>query len=328
MVDHNPAGRASLSPLFQALLYTWPDFDMRKVDVVADVEDLCKLWKFVLGPSSSEISWRMDLRTQQNTTMFSPFRTTHTRKQPSIIEHFVANCTSQERDLLDSLSHYRVVHYILGGIGFLVRFKSHYYDPILDPCEQDQTIPDWDRKVKPFPDWYEKGCFDVFENERIDEQTPASVALAWCGISNDPENIVMQQIPRLYFTQTKHLHVPRFVAGHHHQPTVGEVCKLVNCADYMKNWERKQQENLMKFVSLVKNISEVASENCPKVCAAVLANGELRMETDESYAEILRNAHLPQSPVAGPEMPYGGREVIEHLWRTIGEDSLPDSWRG
>ncbi|KAE9380999.1 hypothetical protein N431DRAFT_477796 [Stipitochalara longipes BDJ] len=54
LVDHNPPGMQSFRPVFQALLYTRPDFDMRRIQLVADVEFLSKLWSIVATPPITE----------------------------------------------------------------------------------------------------------------------------------------------------------------------------------------------------------------------------------------------------------------------------------
>jgi hypothetical protein len=56
LIDHNGSGRASLQPLFRALLCTRPDFDTRGVNIVADLDDPLKIWGFVSGSALPENS--------------------------------------------------------------------------------------------------------------------------------------------------------------------------------------------------------------------------------------------------------------------------------
>jgi hypothetical protein len=63
--------------MFQALPDSWPVFDMREISLVADVEDLCKLWEFVERPRFIQTSWRFDIQMESGTALFTQFHTKH-----------------------------------------------------------------------------------------------------------------------------------------------------------------------------------------------------------------------------------------------------------
>lgn len=327
VVDHNPPDMKSFQPLFQALLYTKPDFNMNRVHFVADVDFLSDLWSIVSRTLAQRTEWRYDFRQQERTVIFSRVRQDLMDQRYSTIDQLLTTCTKYDDDFASSLSHYRVVNWEFAGIHCLIRFKSDCYLPtkLAFPLPEDQ-MTQWHRKTYPFPDWYQNMRFEGFENLEwpLPGENPPSAAFIPCQVGQDLGKILAKHLPRLYFTRQKYMLVA-MVDGDStkaHKKNVSEL-RLIDCGTIWEAWEKENEDVLQRLGALIRYTLTGIGYNTRSMGSMVLRDGVLSIL--EPVGDRFDRSGLHGGEF--PEMPHPGRKPIIHLWRTLGKDSLPEKWR-
>ena len=324
LIDHNPPGMKSFQPMFQALLYTKPTFDMTYVHIVADVEFMSDLWSIVSKTLTSKTEWRYDFRQEHLTVIFSRILLSPKDKQHSTIDQLLATCTKYDDDFASSLSHYKVVRWQFGGIHCLIRFKADCYLPIklAKPLPEDQ-MTQWNRDTYPFPEWYKQMRFEGFENLAwpLPGETPPSAVFIPCPVGEKLGPVLAKHLPRLYFTQQKYALIA-FVKGdcsNAHKKNV-EEWRLIDAGNIWETWENENKAVLQRFGALLRYTLSGISKSSRSLGSMVLQDGMMSIIEPLGTKSALHGGDCP-------EMPHTGREPIIHLWRTMGGESLPEKWQ-
>jgi hypothetical protein len=251
--------KCPLEPLLRALVTTQPDFNMKDIDLVTDRRNLRLLLAFVSGQKSA---FRIDVEVVRCTVLFSCWTPNSTRFVMGFEGYgheFEKASTRQPSGLGESMTHNRVICYVLGGVKIMVRFE-------VDACIGSKR--DTSRTMS-------------VSNK---DQTPTGYTVLTRGHIVEPSRIVeiktgpagknlaiSKNIAQLWFSQT-----PILCTG---QYSSSGVFSEVTQKDLMREgklakWEEDNREKLGKLVRVIEMIVEVVRTVPRGKCALILPAGD------------------------------------------------------
>ena len=133
-----------LEPLLQALYITKPSFDLNKVQIITDRNNLRKLFEVVCGEKHRDFEIAVEI--VNNTALFTRLE----RCTSEVIggqefrgygHEFEKEFTKYPSSVKGSTSHHRIVSYSFGGLNIVVRFEADgALPPAMDPTRSSEQI--------------------------------------------------------------------------------------------------------------------------------------------------------------------------------------------
>ncbi|KAE8375357.1 hypothetical protein BDV26DRAFT_267987 [Aspergillus bertholletiae] len=254
--------KSPLEPLFRALLLTRPNLNLNDIDLVTDRRNLRLLLGFVSGKKGP---LRIDVEVVNGTVLFS----TWTQRAVSFVtgfhgygHEFEKVATRQPKGVKDSVTHNRVVRYMLGDVKMIMRYE-------VDGCTGS-----------------DKDIYMAMPISQV-QQTPTGYTVLNCGKLVAPSRIIeiktgavgknldiSKNMEQLWFSQT-----PNLCAGHYNE---GGNFTSITKKNYLKlgrlqKWEENHQEQLRKLAALLRVIVELAKAAAWKNFALVSSEGTLKI---------------------------------------------------
>jgi len=248
-----------LEPLFRALYFTNPSFDIRSIDIVTDRNIIRKLLSFI-NPSSTRNgleAFIFNIEIAKNTAIFSRVETaTHEIIKPHEFRGFghefeKVYTTTQ---INGSTGHHRIISYRFGDLNFIVRHETDGYVDATPSSnskapESDSSLSRMLGSLSLSPTTPKlTSAASKLSIKPSGQPIPlASTLEIKTRVRHKPLNIE-EIAPQLWVSQT-----PKLVRAYHRNgtfqsPEVEDVVALIG------EWEGRNQMDLRKLAALIRRI--------------------------------------------------------------------------
>ena len=263
--------------MVRALKISKPDYQLGRTDIVACSSTMRRLLCFVQG---SDQAFRILVEAVGDTVFFlrrenSPFEVI-----PEVRGHghtFPEAYTTWSPEVRGSESHQRILEYEFAGLKIVLRFEGDGYlkervtEQEIEPHEPSSTPTDECNLGKPSP---EDELLTSMGSAAISTINPADTIkstealkieqrglyipqsaifdLKTRSINKLEVDTLSEELPRLWISQ-----IPNFMLAHH-EFGIFKSIKVNDTRDKIKQWEMKNQENLIAFAALLKRLVAIA----------------------------------------------------------------------
>lgn len=264
-----------LEPLLQALHITKPSFDLNKVQLITDRNNLRKLFEAICGEKHSDFEIAVEI--VNNTALFTRLE----RCTSEIIgsqefrgygHEFEKEFTKYPSSVKRSTSHHRIVTYNFGGLNMVVRFEADgALPPAMDPANITKATPAKSSQ-QILTDLPSMGLQDV-----LPPTTPTSsghgipTSASRLGVMKAGEPVPQDRIleiktrvehraigipecmSQLWFSDTRNLFI-----GLHNSGTFHTINKYQVDEGTISQWEKQHEKQLGQLVDLLGKIIATA----------------------------------------------------------------------
>lgn len=267
-INQNAAryAHSPLEPLFRALYVENPGFDVRKVDIISDRNNIRKLLSFIDSTTSRNGLEAFTIRVEivKQTALFS--------REDALVQDFIGQNDFRgfghefekaytKTQIVGSTGHHRVISYQFDGLMFVVRHETdayvHHHDGPGSASWEDDIL-----------EGMQSLSMDPARTDALSVVSGSGLAVRKTGreipldstleiktrVAHKP--LSMDEVaPQLWVSQT-----PKLVRAYHtsrvfEPPTVEDATTLVN------SWEKRHRESLSALGSLMKKIVNAARCN-------------------------------------------------------------------
>ncbi|CAG8954246.1 hypothetical protein HYFRA_00005866 [Hymenoscyphus fraxineus] len=245
-----------LEPLFRALYFSDPSYDIRQIDIVTDRNNIRKLLSYVKSGVELE-AFTFKIEMVENTAIFCR---EETRTYEDIGPHDFRGYGHEfekaytKNEIEESTGHHRVISYRFGNLNIMVRHETDGYTKP-DKLESQEQVND--------------GLSSIFESLSVSPSKSVTTMLTGSElrIKNEGHLVPLESTleiktrvshkplnfndiaPQLWVSQT-----PQLVRAYHNRGTFSEA-RVENVASQVKKWEEDNQKDLMKLAALLEKIS-------------------------------------------------------------------------
>lgn len=257
-----------LEPLFRAILFTDPSFDLRSTDVVTDRNNLRKLLSFVNPGLDRKDGQGFTINVEMVTDTTAMFCREETATQEYIAPHefrgfgheFEKKYTATA--LEGSTGHHRIISYRFGDLQFIVR---HETDGYVGDIETSVSISS---QQEPEDGDALSGLLGSLS--LAPSRAPATKLTVRGGGQMVPREstleiktriahrpLAMSEVaPQLWASQT-----PKLVRAYHSKGIFQEP-RVEDVTAQIKRWEQERQDDLRTLAALVRKLLDVVAREC------------------------------------------------------------------
>ena len=280
-IDQNAARspNSPLEPLFRSVFALKPEFDIGKIDLVTDRNNIRKLLRFINETSKDSFQIQVEI-INGKTAMFTRMQ----GKTTEVIVGFRGYGHNFEKaytkSATGSTGHHRIVSYDFGGLKCVVRHETDGYmaemapATIKKPAETSVSLSNLLETLKlsesvedPKPTSH---ITVKSEGEEVDISSILEIKTRAAGKTLDMTEVT----PQLWISQTPHL-----VVGYHQGGVFRDV-QVRDMTEAINNWEKRNRQTLRRLGGLLKRIIAVVKESAGNVAVVRYDGGpQLRIIT-------------------------------------------------
>ena len=302
-----------LEPLLQALYITQPSFDLNKVHLITDRNNLRKLFEVVCQERHRDFEIAVEII--NNTALFtrlerytSEFIGNHEFRGYG--HEFEKEFTKYPSSVKGSTGHHRIVTYNFGGLNMIVRFEADGAVPpsmLMGPAGHGIAGSEGTQTVQTLPDLSSLRIGDVPHprNSPGDRQTSATsprLAVTTAGELVSQDRIleiktrvehkaigITECMPQLWFSDTRNLFV-----GLHQNGTFRTVNKYHVDDGMNSQWEKQHEKQLGQLVELLGKIIATAKRCSGRTKVRGVRGIVLLEEWQATHGPAARLTNLPE----------------------------------
>ncbi|KAF8448112.1 hypothetical protein BGX38DRAFT_1190328 [Terfezia claveryi] len=292
-----------LEPLLQALHITKPSFDLNKVQIITDRNNLRKLFEVVCGEKHRDFEIAVEI--VNNTALFTRLE----RCTSEVIgsqefrgygHEFEKEFTKYPSSVKRSTSHHRIVTYSFGGLNIIVRFEA---DGALPPAADPVNI------TKATPAKISEQILTDLPSMRLQDGLPPTTptSASRLGVMKAGEPVPQDRIleiktrvqhkaigipecmSQLWFSDTRNLFIGLHNSGIFHTINKYQVDEEMN-----SQWEKQHEKQLGLLVDLLGKIIATAKGSS---CRTKVRGVKGKVTLEEWQATQGPAAHLTKLPV-------------------------------
>ncbi|CAG8972944.1 hypothetical protein HYALB_00001364 [Hymenoscyphus albidus] len=235
--------QSPLEPLFRALYFSNPSYDIRQIDIVTDRNNIRKLLSYVKGGVRLE-AFTFKVEMVEKTAIFCR---EETRTYEDIGPHDFRGYGHEfekaytKNEIEESTGHHRVISYRFGNLNIIVRHETDgiFESLSVSPSKSVTTMP--------------AGSVLHIKNEGHLVPLESTLEIK-TRVFHKPLNF-NDIAPQLWVSQT-----PQLVRAYHNKGTFSEA-RVENVATHVKKWEEDNQKDLVKMAALFEKVVSLVRES-------------------------------------------------------------------
>jgi len=299
-----------LEPLLQALYITKPSFDLNKVQIITDRNNLRKLFEVVCGESHRDFEIAVEI--VNNTALFTRLEQCTSEVIGSqdfrgYGHEFEKEFTKYPSSVKASTSHHRIVTYSFGGLNMVVRFEADGALPLaMDLVDTTKATPT--RSIEQIvPDLSSLGLeqgLPPTTSTSSNHGTPTSasrLAVMKAGELVPQDRIleiktraehravgIPECMSQLWFSDTRNLFI-----GLHNSGTFRTINKYHVDEGMNSHWERQHEKQLGQLVDLLGKIIATAKRGSGRAKVRGMKGRVILEEWQATHGPAVHLTKLP-----------------------------------